>query len=105
MGPRRFSLSTLSVSVVCVACIESVGCHPSADSQTSAPPPCVVDGTYQASATRSSSTGSVCDVDDARSISSEITMRRTGPVAVWIERKGKYGHTANLDPNTVHDLG
>lgn len=100
MKRLRRGVKWFARSVVVVGLATTIGCHHNGDPAASTPPPCLIDGAYPATAIRQSSTGSVCNLDDARSVEGTISIRRTGPQSAWVERKGKYGHTAALDPTT-----
>ncbi|MBW2526096.1 MAG: hypothetical protein JRI23_18085 [Deltaproteobacteria bacterium] len=61
------------------------------------PPPCHVDGVFQLMAQRTGSTGSVCNLNDLRQLSEQITIGRTGPQSAQVHQKGNYAHDAHVD--------
>lgn len=62
------------------------------------PPPCYPDGVFQASGQRTYSSGSVCNLNDVAQLQGEVTIRRTGFDTVEVTQRGKYAHSASLDP-------
>ena len=93
----RFAVSAM----VGFSALFAAHCRPTNEATNKPPAPvCQVDGVWSGSASRVRSSGSVCDFDDLKAVRGDITMRRTGERTVWVERNGKYGHQANLDPQS-----